>query len=157
VTSFYGFEGHGSVRFLIDSSGAVTDGYTFDAFGSLIASNGSTPNDYMYAGEKVDPNLGLYYLRARYLNASLGRFFSMDTMEGRPFDPPSLHRYTYVRNDSVNRVDRSGLADFSLTGLLQTMLIQGAISGLIAEGAGFRMRYIETPRKRWPPQWVALS
>src|ERR1051325_7691170 len=47
TTSFYGFDGHGSVRFLTDSTGAITDTYDYDAFGNLISSTGSTPNNYL--------------------------------------------------------------------------------------------------------------
>jgi hypothetical protein len=57
--SFYGFDGHGSVRFLTDPTGAVTDTYDYDAFGNLIASTGTTPNNYLFAGEQFDPALGL--------------------------------------------------------------------------------------------------
>src|SRR6185312_13097834 len=65
--SFYGYDGHGSVRALTNNTGVVTDTYDYDAFGNLIASTGSTPNNYLFAGEQWDPNLGLYYNRARYL------------------------------------------------------------------------------------------
>ena len=66
TTSFYGFDGHGSVRFLTSSTGAITDTYDFDAFGNLISQTGSTPNNYLFAGEQFDPVLGIYYNRARY-------------------------------------------------------------------------------------------
>ena len=36
TASFYGYDGHGSVRMLTDTSGAVTATYTYDAFGILI-------------------------------------------------------------------------------------------------------------------------
>jgi RHS repeat-associated protein len=107
-TSFYGYDGHGSVRYLTDSSGAVTDTYDYDAFGNLVARTGSTPNDYLFAGEQFDPNVGLYYLRARYLNPAAGRFQTADTYEGVRNDPPSLHRYLYANADPVNKLDPSG-------------------------------------------------
>jgi YD repeat-containing protein len=75
VASFYGYDGHDSVRYLTDASGGVTDTYTYDAFGVLIHQTGTTPNNYLYAGEQFDSTLGLYYNRARYLNTSTGRFF----------------------------------------------------------------------------------
>ena len=66
VTSFYGFDGHGSVRYLTSSTAAVTDTYDYDAFGNLVSSTGTTPNNYLFAGEQFDPALGIYYNRARY-------------------------------------------------------------------------------------------
>ena len=111
--SFYGFDGHGSVRFLTDSTGAVTDTYDYDAFGNLVNSTGSTPNNYLFAGEQYDPALGLYYNRARYLNTTTGRFWSMDSYEGDPSAPTSLHKYLYDGSDPVNHRDPSG-NDFDL-------------------------------------------
>ena len=37
TTSFYGFDGHGSIRFLTDSTGAITDTYDYDAYRNLIS------------------------------------------------------------------------------------------------------------------------
>src|SRR5205807_182275 len=62
-TSFYGYDGHGNVRILTDTTGAVTDQYDYDAFGNIISQAGSTPNVYLYSGEQNDQNLALYYLR----------------------------------------------------------------------------------------------
>ena len=72
TTSFYGYDGHGSVRFLTSSTGAVTDTYVYDAFGTKISSTGSTPNNYLFAGEQFDPALGIYYNRARYTTRDRG-------------------------------------------------------------------------------------
>lgn len=44
VPSFYGYDGDGSVRMLIDASGTVTDTYEFDAWGNTIDITGSTTN-----------------------------------------------------------------------------------------------------------------
>jgi len=102
------FDGHGSVRALTDSTGAVTDTYDYDAFGNLLHSTGTTPNNYLYSGEQFDRDLGFYYNRARYLNTSTGRFLSADTYEGNDQDPRTLHRYLYVSNDPIDSVDPSG-------------------------------------------------
>src|SRR5438045_3753731 len=104
----YGYDGHGSVRFLTDLTGAISDTYTYDAFGILIASSGPTENRYRYAGEQFDPDLGLYYNRARYLNANDGRFWTMDGFEGQLEDPLSLHRYLYCHGNPISGVDPSG-------------------------------------------------
>jgi RHS repeat-associated protein len=108
-TRFFGYDGHGSVRFLTDtSSGAIIDTYTYDAYGTQIASTGSTPNNYRYSGEQWDADLGLYYLRARYMNPGTGRFWTMDAYEGSSEDPLSLHKYLYCHADPVNGIDPSG-------------------------------------------------
>ena len=106
--SFYGYDGHGSVRQLTNSAGAVTDTYDYDAFGNLINSTGTTPNVYLFASEAFDPALGLYYNRARYLNTATGRFWSMDTAEGNNRDPLSLHKYLYAEGNPVGHVDPGG-------------------------------------------------
>ncbi|HKV40042.1 MAG TPA: RHS repeat-associated core domain-containing protein [Blastocatellia bacterium] len=135
TTSFYGYDGHGSVRQLTNATGTVTDTYTYDAFGNLISSTGSTPNVYLFAGEQFDPALGLYYNRARYLDTATGRFWSMDTYAGSSADPPSLHHYAYARGNPANRLDPSGnddLAEISVsTGIDQTL---NAIS-VVSRGA----------------------
>jgi RHS repeat-associated protein len=108
VTSYYGYDGHGSVRFLTDTSGSLTETNAYDAYGTMIASSGSTPNNYLYCGEQYDSNVGMYYLRARYYKPDTGRFWTMDTFEGRYEEPQSLHKYIYGANDPVNLIDPSG-------------------------------------------------
>jgi RHS repeat-associated protein len=117
-TRFYGYDGLGSVKFLTDTTGAITDTYTYDAYGNLLASTGSTSNNYRYAGEQWDPDLGFYYLRARYLNPGIGRFQTADSFQGYPSDPISLHRYLYAADNPVNVTDPTGHENL-LTQLVQ--------------------------------------
>jgi RHS repeat-associated protein len=121
TASFYGFDGHGSVRFLTSSTGSVTDTYDYDAFGSLISSTGSTPNNYLFAGEQFDPLLGIYYNRARYYDQRQGRFWSMDRVEGDIFEPRELHLYAYVGLDPVDRSDPYGNEELSIGGQLSAL------------------------------------
>ncbi len=106
--SFYSYDGHGSVRQLTDAGASITDTYDYDAFGILIRRTGTTANDYLYSGEQFDANLGFYYLRARYMNPSNGRFWTMDSYEGSAFDPLSLHKYLYGNANPVTYVDPTG-------------------------------------------------
>ena len=114
-TSYNVYDGHGSVRALTDTTGAITDTYDYDAFGNVVHSTGSTPNNYLYSGEQFDPDLHLYYNRARYLNVSTGRFWTMDTDEGDKADPSSLHKYLYTSGSPVDLVDPSGNQGYAET------------------------------------------
>jgi len=122
--NFYGYDGHGNVRYLTDTNAAVTDTYDYDAFGTLIAQSGTTQNNYLYCGEQFDADLGLYYNRARYLNVDTGRFWTQDDYEGKRFEPESLQKFLYVNHSPVDLVDSSGhdadRTDFLLDGILIT-------------------------------------
>jgi RHS repeat-associated protein len=111
--SHFAQDAHGNVRFLTDETGHVTDTFDYDAFGSLIARSGTTPTTRLFTGEEFDPDLGLYNLRTRYHNPDSGRFWARDRFEGFTGDPASLHGYTYVQNDPVNRIDPGG--QFAMT------------------------------------------
>jgi RHS repeat-associated protein len=61
----------------------------------------------LYGGQQVDPNTGLYNLRARQYDPSTGRFLSRDTAAPR-FNGLELNRYVYTANNPVNLRDLSG-------------------------------------------------
>ena len=111
VTIYYGYDGAGNVRQLINASGVVTDTYDYDAFGNVINKSGTTQNNYLYRGEQFDPDLGMYYLRARWYNPLTGRFLSRDPEEGQFWEPKTLHKYLYARGDPVNGIDPMGRGD----------------------------------------------
>ncbi len=132
TTSFYGYDGHGSVRFMASASGTITDTYQYDAFGIQLAASGTTPNVYRYAGEPLDQALQMIYLRARYMSPAAGRFWSTDTYEGSPGEPQSLHKYLYAACDPVNNTDPSGhipwaafFGDLAIAGLIYWTIGQG--------------------------------
>jgi RHS repeat-associated protein len=109
-TRFYHYDGQMSTRKLTDPVAAVTDEYTFDAWGLTLHATGTTPNNYLYTGEQFDPNIAFQYNRARYLNHTTGRFISRDQGAEMPFEPPALHRYLYAHGDPLSLLDPSGEA-----------------------------------------------
>jgi RHS repeat-associated protein len=123
--TFYGYDGHGNVRYLTDGAGNVTDTFDFDAYGTLVARTGTTPNAYLYCGEQFEVDLGLYFNRARYLNPDSGRFWTRDVFEGNLSSPDSLHKYLYAGANPVRFIDPSG--QFSLSELQFVQQIQGMI------------------------------
>jgi RHS repeat-associated protein len=121
-TNYFIFDGHGSTRILTDNAGNVANAFTFDAYGTLIASNAAPQTVYLYSGEQFDPDLGFYYLRARYINPGTGRFWTMDSFDGNNEDPLSLHRFLYAENNPVNGLDPSGLfVDFESFSISQSL------------------------------------
>jgi RHS repeat-associated protein len=138
--SFYGYDGFGSVRQLTGTTGTVTDTYDYDAWGNTANTTGSTPNIYLFRGEQYDPDLQLYYLRARYFNPLTGRFISRDPI--RPRNQCDEHRYLYACSDPVNRIDPSGLGSIDRT-LLSRFLVIGGLGAGAAEEAGESVAALE--------------
>ena len=58
---------------------------------------------YLYRGEQYDPDLSMYYLRARYYNPVTGRLLSSDPLAGE-----GQRRYEYANADPVDGMDPSG-------------------------------------------------
>jgi len=115
----YLYDGHGSVRKLINEYGSTPAQYNYDAYGILLESSGpsSENNDFRYAGEQFDPHLDQYYLRARYYNQNVGRFHTMDDWAGVMSRPLSLNKYNYTESNPVMGVDPSGKA-MNIVGLM---------------------------------------
>jgi RHS repeat-associated protein len=126
---FYHSDGLGSARLLTNGTGAVTDTYSYDAYGNLIAGNGGANNPYLFAGEQRDGETGLDYLRARYYDPTLGRFVSADAYEGTLDDPMSLHDYQYAHANPVVNTDPSGYMT-NMTELLGNMAAYSVLAGL---------------------------
>lgn len=107
-TRYYTSDGLGSTRQLTDSAQSVTDSYDYDGFGNLIQSAGATANQHLFAGEQYDPELAMYYLRARYYDPTTGRFAEMDPISGDELRPLSQNRYIYAEANPVMNIDPSG-------------------------------------------------
>lgn len=149
AASFYSTDGHGSVRQLTDSAGAITDTYDYDAFGKLISQTGTTPNAYLFAGERFDADLGLYHFRARSYDADRGRFTSVDPFPGFIDEPLSLHKYLYANADPVNFIDPSGLVAISEYGALVKRIALRTVAALRTLGRAIACVFL------YVASWVA--
>ncbi len=95
-------DAHGNTDASYDGTKTVKR-YTYDAYGNAIRDNEEDDNPYRYCGENYDEETGLYYLRARYYDPSIGRFMSEDPAQD------GLNWYVYCYNNPLKYIDKNGL------------------------------------------------
>ena len=114
--SYYEQDGLGSVTSVSNSSGSIA-GTSYDSYGNITSgaqqcipvSRGvcqSVPNPFLYTGREFDAETNLYFYRARYYDASLGRFSSEDLERFRG----GISLYGYVGNSPTRFIDPFGRA-----------------------------------------------
>jgi len=108
TTGYYHTDGLGTVREITSSTGAVINQYSYDAWGNQLSSVEQISQPFTFTAREWDSGSGLYYYRARYMDATVGRFTSMDPALGNADDPFSFHGYSYVANNPVNLKDQTG-------------------------------------------------
>jgi RHS repeat-associated protein len=97
----------GSIVAMSGAGAVLTEGpYIYDPYGSCFsgAAPCSSGEPYRFTGQRLDPETGLYYYRARYYGPGIGRFWQTDPV-GYTAD---LNLYTYVGNDPTDKEDPSG-------------------------------------------------
>ena len=110
ATQYYHFDDLGSALFLTGADGAITDRYTYDAWGKPTGHVGTTQQPYQYVGQigyythHQDPNMaGLLQLGVRFYDPETGRFTQGDPIQD------SLNWYAYVGGNPIAWIDPQGL------------------------------------------------
>jgi RHS repeat-associated protein len=94
----------GSVRAVVDASGALVASAGYDARGNPTTSGGrSSHPPFGFAGGYTDPT-GLIYLIHRYYDPMTGQFTSVDPDVAQTQEP-----YAYTDDNPVNLTDPEGL------------------------------------------------
>ncbi|WP_244944113.1 RHS repeat domain-containing protein [Leptospira meyeri] len=118
----------GSITMITDGNGNVLAGgerggkshITYKPYGEILRTDSSGPDitKFKYTGQEEDQESGLYYYKARYYDASLGRFASNDGMVF-PEKEQGMNRMMYVEGNPILWRDQSGhKKDFSIYGAL---------------------------------------
>jgi len=105
VSTFYGQDQLGSVTLQTNSSSSITYKASYDAFGAIKSSTGSTSSPFGFAGGpgyQQDSDSGLMLLGHRYYDSSTGRFLTRDPVKD------GSNWYDYVGNNPVRAVDPCG-------------------------------------------------
>jgi RHS repeat-associated protein len=108
---------------------------------AICASREALWRSSFYRGEQYDPDLGLYYLRARYYNPLTGRFMSRDPKGGVLADPASLHKYLYANGDPVDGWDPTGRGDEADTAYLDLAAVVRTAPIVIGFGLDISQAY----------------
>jgi RHS repeat-associated protein len=106
----------GSLVSLTDTSGTEQWWGRYAPFGTLRLTGGlvpttQLPTDRLFTGQTRD--LGsdaFYFFKARYYDATIGKFHTPDTVVPDPKNPQALNRYAYAYNNPLKFVDPSGHA-----------------------------------------------
>jgi RHS repeat-associated protein len=106
VTEDYSYDAIYQLTQVVQNGATTTDTYTYDSFGNLAASSGSTVNPFRYTAREWDSETGLYVYRARHYDSARGRFVSEDPIG---IDGADINFYRFVRNSPVRFSDPFGL------------------------------------------------
>jgi RHS repeat-associated protein len=105
----YHFNAVGSTIAMSDSTQAIVNTYSYDAFGNIAANSiENVPQPFKFVGQHgvmTEPN-GFYYMQARYYDPSVGRFISEDPIG---FEGGDANLMVYARNNPITFYDPNGL------------------------------------------------
>jgi RHS repeat-associated protein len=101
----------GSTTVTVGADGEPVGQLRYRAFGATRFASGEPATDYRYTGQRELSEIGLYYYRARWYDAALGRFVQPDTLIPDAGRPQAWDRYAYVGNNPVRFSDPTGHRD----------------------------------------------
>jgi RHS repeat-associated protein len=108
TTYYLSYDQVGSLRFVVNGTGAVVKEITYDSFGNILTeTNPSFSVPFGFAGGYLDNDTGLVRFGFRDYDPLIGRWAAKDPIL---FQGGDANLYGYVQNDPVNAVDPLGLA-----------------------------------------------
>jgi RHS repeat-associated protein len=105
----------GSVEALTDVSGNVVERYRYTSFGQITVMDAAfgvlsaAPKiPFTYTAREWEPEVEMYFYRARFMDPKMGRFISQDPLG---FGAGDLNVLAYVSNNAINGIDPMGLQE----------------------------------------------
>ena len=96
----YHFDATGNTVAMTNASQVVVNQYAYTPFGEIAAKSETWAQPFTYVGQYgvFQESDNIYYMRARYYDASVGRFVSEDP---KGFDGGDVNLYAYVQNNPI--------------------------------------------------------
>jgi RHS repeat-associated protein len=116
-TIYFHRDALGSVAVVTDSTGAVVERLSYDAFGKRRNISGAADSAGTlkgvntvkgYTGHEHLDSLGLIHMNGRVYDPVIARFMSADPYIQAPMNSQSYNRYSYVMNNPLSYSDPSG-------------------------------------------------
>jgi RHS repeat-associated protein len=109
----------------------------YEPFGKAILTvTGATDE---FTGKEYYGATDMYYFGARWYDAEVGRFASVDPLLTQQENPQQLNAYGYVLNDPVNLTDPTGMCvrPNAACGIYTTLGVRYTINAIGGKGRGF--------------------
>jgi RHS repeat-associated protein len=108
VGDWYEYDPTASVA-ATDTSGTRVASARYWPFGGLRSSTGTLPTDRLFTGQIRDlVNDAIYFFKARYYDATIGKFHTAEGVVPRAGNPQALNRYAYGLNNPLRLNDPTG-------------------------------------------------
>lgn len=119
----------GSTRVVCATTGVTVATYRYSPFGVTTSVGAPTETvNYLFTGQELDAETGLYNFRARLYDSAVGRFYSIDPLGQQPSP------YVYVANAPLSMTDPTGTIfgfDDFLIGLIVGAVVGAAFGAVI--------------------------
>jgi RHS repeat-associated protein len=128
-TLYYHNDYSGTVSLITNSSGNIVEQTFYDPFGAILA--GGDASRYSYEGKEFSSVTEDFDFHFRKYDPSLMIFTQPDSVIANVYDPQSLNRYSFEKNNPYKYVDKDG--KFAV---LAPLLIAAGI-GFVAGGIAY--------------------
>ncbi|MCH9646688.1 MAG: RHS repeat-associated core domain-containing protein [Deltaproteobacteria bacterium] len=95
----------GSTRLVTGPGGSVQNELFYMPYGG---ENQPPSEDSRFTGHERDGSTGSDYMHARHYSSTIGRFLSVDPVQGQSQQPQSWNRYAYVQGNPLSLTDPTG-------------------------------------------------
>jgi RHS repeat-associated protein len=109
------YDGNGNIEAYLDSNGAPSAIYQYDAFGNALSGAGKgdaieqAKFPHRFSTKYQDAETGLLYYGYRYYHAPFGRWLNRDPIE----EGGGVNMFGFVRNSTSGLVDPNGLISYN--------------------------------------------